>query len=330
MHYSDISGLSSNALFRLLHKMLIIRETEEWIAQKVGSGDIKCPCHLAVGQEAAPVALSECLTKSDRVYGTHRSHNHYLAMTDDIEDLISEILGKESGCSKGMGGSQHLIKESKGFGGSVPIVGATIPIAAGAALAMKMRNMSSVAVAFFGDGATEEGVMHETFNLAAKMQLPVCFVCENNLFASHLHILQRQTASSTVRFAQAHNINHIQLDGNDVTLLYRKLKLIIGKIRTKCVPYFVEVMTYRWKGHVGHLEDVDVGLKRSEDLEFWKQHCDPVTRLYKPMLEQALISEEGFDILKEEIRKRIQCAWEIALQAPYATEDKLLRWVYKN
>jgi pyruvate dehydrogenase E1 component alpha subunit len=89
-------------------------------------------------------------------------------------------------------------------------------------------------------------------------------------------------------------------------------------------------MTYRWKGHVGHLEDIDVGLKRSKDLEFWKQHCDPVARLYKPMLNQTLISEEGFDVLREEIRKRIRYAWEMALQTPYATEDKLLRWVYEK
>ncbi|MDR1665898.1 MAG: thiamine pyrophosphate-dependent dehydrogenase E1 component subunit alpha [Puniceicoccales bacterium] len=324
---SKVKPLPGSALMRLLRKMLTIREAEEWIARQIRMGIVKCPCHLAVGQEATPAVLSEFLTKTDRVYGMHRSHNHYLAMTDDVEGLLAEVLGKEAGCAKGMGGSQHLIFEEMGFGGSVPIVGATIPIAAGAALAMKMQKSSSIAVAFFGDGATEEGVLHETLNLASQWRLPVIFVCENNLFASHLHILQRQPDAGTMRFAEAHRIEHTQLDGNDAISLCHALESIVNKIRNECIPYFVEVLTYRWKGHVGYREDIDVGLKRSRDLVVWEKR-DPIIRLYRFMVEQTLISRESFCSLRKEICTRILYAWKLALKAPYATEEKLLRWVY--
>ena len=252
--------METSTVIRILKRIITIRETEEFIAKKIESGDVKCPCHLAVGQEATPSVLAEFLTPEDRVYGTHRSHHQYLAITNDVEGLLAEVLGKKSGCSKGMGGSQHLINIEKGFGGSVPIVGGTIPIACGVALAMKLKDDRGIAIPFFGDGATEEGVFHESLNLASVMKLPVCFIAENNLFASHLHILERQPETSLCRFAKAHLIENIQLDGNDVISLYDHLKQIIPYVRAKRLPYFVEVMTYRWKGHVGYREDLDVGV----------------------------------------------------------------------
>jgi len=312
------------AVIRILKRIVTIRETEEFIAQKIKSGDVKCPCHLAVGQEATPSVLAEFLNQEDRVYGTHRSHHQYLATTDDVEGLLAEVLGKKSGCSKGMGGSQHLINIEKGFGGSVPIVGGTIPITCGAALAMKLTNNGGIAIPFFGDGATEEGVFHESLNLASVMKLPVCFIAENNLFASHLHILERQPETSLCRFARAHLIENIQLDGNDVISLYNRLKQIIRYVRYKRLPYFVEVMTYRWKGHVGYREDLDVGVKRKEDLSVWKTEKDPIGRL----LSKHESLKDTYENLIREVHKRIKRAWNFAKQSDYADKDFLLKCVY--
>lgn len=329
MQFCHLETIEPKRLESFLNKMLVIRETEEFLAQKVEARAIHCPCHLAVGQEAPAVAFAEYLTHNDRVFGTHRSHAHYLAMTDDIEGLLAEVLGKVTGCSKGMGGSMHLINERNGFGGSVPIVGATIPIAAGAALAMKMQQTNHIALAYFGDGATEEGGFHETLNLAASMQLPVCFVCENNLFASHLHILERQPREHLTRFAEANTIQHSRLDGNDITELYRQFQGISQYLREERKPYFVEVLTYRWKGHVGYREDNDVGLKRSSDLQAWKLK-DPIKKLVDPMIQQGLLTEQHFSEMKSRIHKRLLKAWEQALQAPYPHADHLLEWVYSN
>ena len=316
--------MNEAALLRILKRMITIRETEEFIAKKIESKEVKCPCHLAVGQEATPSVLVEFLTSNGRVYGTHRSHNQYLAVTDDIEGLLAEVLGKKTGCAKGMGGSQHLICIEKGFGGSVPIVGGTIPIACGAALAMKLKKSSSIAIPFFGDGSTEEGVFHESLNVASEMKLPICFVAENNLFASHLHILERQPDSSLCRFAEAHHIKNIQLDGNDVVELYTKLKQVIDFIRKNQCSYFVEVMTYRWKGHVGYREDLDVGVKRKEDLTIWKTEKDPIKKL---IVGNENLSKKYSEYL-EEVHQRIFKSWDLAKKAPYADDSFLLDCVY--
>src|SRR5580658_8441846 len=146
--------------------MFLIRAAEETIAQLVSSGEARCPCHLCIGQEAIAAGVCGALSDEDTIWGGHRSHGHYLAKGGSLEALFAEILGRISGCSGGRGGSMHLIDTQQGFGGAIPIVAATVPLAAGAALAYKMRAQSRVAVAFFGDGALEEGQVHETLNLA--------------------------------------------------------------------------------------------------------------------------------------------------------------------
>ncbi|MFC1525489.1 thiamine pyrophosphate-dependent enzyme [Candidatus Latescibacterota bacterium] len=196
--------------------MILIRRVEECIGDLVIAGAVRCPCHLAIGQEAIAVGVSSQLRASDRVFGGHRSHSHFLALNGDLTALIAEVLGRVSGCSGGMGGSQHLVDTAAGFGGSVPIVAATVPVAAGAALAAKKDGRGDVAVAYFGDGAVEEGSVHETMNLASLMRLPLVLICENNLFASHMHIAQRQPLPTTCRFAEANGIPWHLVDGNDV------------------------------------------------------------------------------------------------------------------
>jgi len=217
----DVGNESAAVLRRQLASMLTIRFAEEAIGGLVESGHARAPCHLGIGQEAIAVGVSAVLTANDRVFGGHRSHSHFLALGGDVYKLIAEVLGKVDGASRGMGGSMHLYDRSVGFYGSVPLVGATIPLAVGAGLAAKLDKGDAVGVTYFGDGAAEEGVFHESLNLAAAFALPVLFVCENNLFSSHLDIALRQPSDRIARFGEAHRVQSRTVDGNDVVAVAR-------------------------------------------------------------------------------------------------------------
>ena len=274
-HDALVLGADRSWLLDALRSMVSIRAAEEKIGAMVAEGRVRCPCHLAIGQEAAAVGVATQLKSTDRVFGAHRSHAHYLALGGSLHGLMAEVQGKETGVSRGMGGSMHLIDIEHGLYGTVPIVGATIPIAVGAGLAAKMDGKGAVAVSFFGDGATEEGVFHESMNLAASLQAPVLFVCENNFFSSHLHIRLRQPRWSVCRYAEAHGVPWDRVDGNDVVEIARVTAEAVTAMRAGGGPRFLELVTYRWRGHVGPREDEDVGVQRKDDLVKWKQR-DPV------------------------------------------------------
>tara|TARA_B100000029_G_scaffold285837_1_gene279639 strand:- start:694 stop:1725 length:1032 start_codon:yes stop_codon:yes gene_type:complete len=324
---NDITGIETDVLFSMLKKMIIIRKAEEKISENVENGIIKCPSHLGIGQEAIAVASALCMKNGDKAFGAHRSHPHFLALNDDTFSLFAEVLGRVDGCSQGMGGSMHIIDIENGFYGSVPIVGATIPIATGSALAAKMTNKGSIAISFFGDGACEEGVLHESLNFASLMNLPIIFVCENNLFSSHLRIDHRQPALNPSRFAKSHEIDSVILDGNNISELYNYMIDCYNNIRKNPRPVFIEAMTYRWKGHVGHREDEDVGVKRSQDLKKWKDR-DPIKLLKNEMLKNNIISDEEYNKLVQEIDKKIKDDWNKALKSPYPNKNNLLNFVY--
>lgn len=324
----DISDkLHKIELVDSLKKMILIRYAENKISDNVADGTVKCPAHLGVGQEAIAVGLAEHLDKSDRVFGTHRGHAPYIAMGGGIYELFAEVLGKEDGCSKGMGGSQHLFFDKNGYYFSVPIVSGTVPIAVGAALAAKMDNKSSVSVCFFGDGAMEEGTLQESINLAKIQNIPVIFICENNFFASHMHILQRQPNQSLARFAEAHNVKNIIVDGNDLVRVSNASKIAVEHARKTNEPFFIEAITYRWKGHVGHRDDMDVGVKRNEDLSLWKLR-DPIARLEDALLDNKIITESERDDIYNEIENLIEGEWERAKMAPFPQLDVLENTVY--
>lgn len=325
----NIKGVENHILKDMLRKMLLIRYAEEKISENVENGIIKCPCHLGIGQEAIGVAVSMLMKKSDRAFGAHRSHTHYLAINENTYSLFAEVLGKHDGCSKGMGGSMHVIDSDNGFMGSVPIVGATIPIATGAALAAKLDGKNDIGISYFGDGACEEGVFHESLNLASSMNLPVLFVCENNLFSSHLHINLRQPNVFTSRFADSNFIKNITLDGNDVVLMYKTLKSEIENIRKKNKPFFIEAITYRWKGHVGHRDDIDVGVKRYDDLKLWKKR-DPILRLKKSMIQNKIIDENYYLNLNNKLMKKINNDWDRANLSDNPPLEFLMQPTYSN
>lgn len=329
--YTDpiiLDNWSTQGLLDALKIMLRIRFAEEAVADLINSGDAKCPCHLGIGQEAVAVGISTHLRHSDRVFGGHRSHTHYLALGASLDKMMAEILGKVTGASRGMGGSMHLFAPEVGFHGSVPIVGATIPIAAGAGLAAKMDGRGDVAIAYFGDGACEEGVMHETLNMAAIMKLPVIFVVENNLYSSHLDIGLRQPTNSVGRFAEANQIATRVVDGNDIVAVARSAGELIDGARRGEGPGFLEAVTFRWRGHVGPNEDIDVGVQRApEILQAWKKR-DPIARLWTSLKNDRNIDSAILPALEATMRTEIETAVQNAKDSPYPGDEALLNLVY--
>jgi TPP-dependent pyruvate/acetoin dehydrogenase alpha subunit len=318
----ELSGDLSR-LVEALERMVVIRLVEERIGKGVEDGIIKCPCHLAIGQEAPAVGVAMHLRPTDRGFGAHRSHSHFLAAGGSLRGIFAEVLGRETGASRGMGGSMHLIARENGFYGSVPIVGATIPIAVGAGLAAKMDAKGDIAVSYFGDGATEEGVFHESMNLAAILRVPVLFVCENNMFSSHLHIDLRQPANSLVRYAAAHCVPFARVDGNDVVEIARVAGDAIATMRQTGGPFFLECVTYRWRGHVGHREDEDVGVQRKDDLAIWKGR-DPIARLARSLEAAGLIEKGHLESVRADVGRRIESAWKQASGDPFPPKEALL------
>jgi TPP-dependent pyruvate/acetoin dehydrogenase alpha subunit len=331
--YSEPIALGTRGGVQLrsfLERMKLIRRTEEVIGDLVTAGAVRCPCHLAIGQEACAVGVASALDVSrDRLFGAHRSHGHYLAIGASVERLLAEVLGRRTGCSGGMGGSMHLIAPELGLLGTVPIVGATVPMAVGAALAAWMDGTGGVATVFLGDGATEEGVVQESLNFAANYPLPVLFACENNLFSSHLHIRLRQPSDSVARHAKAHGMAWETIDGNDVVAVADSAERAVTRARASGRPTFIEMVTYRWRGHVGPREDVDVGVKRTGDLAHWKKR-DPIRRLTEAMLSAQLLDGGELDAIEASIERKVSTALEAAQAAPYPDPLAPMEYLYSD
>ena len=326
----NISQIQHSYLEDFLFSMSLIRAAEIKIAEAKKEGFIKGPVHLGVGQEAIAVGVSKNLKESDRIFGAHRSHSHILGVDEDLHKLFAEVLGRKTGFSAGMGGSMHLVSKSKGFLGSVPIVTATVPLAVGAGLASKLQKSGDIAVSYLGDGATEEGVFHESLNFARVSNIPILFVVENNLFSSHMHMSLRQPSNTINRFAKAHKIESKLVDGNDVIEIYRTSSEFIKKMRLKPEPYLIEAITYRWFGHVDWREDIDVGVARSKkDLLNWKKR-DPIKRLRDAMIKKGIWTTEKQNTLDSKIENLIDESWGKALKDDFPDRNSLLDNVYKD
>jgi pyruvate dehydrogenase E1 component alpha subunit len=313
-------------LLNMYRLMVLIRTTEETVADMLEKGEIRCPTHLYTGQEAIAVGVCAALSKNDLIFGGHRSHGHYLAKGGDLKGLVAELFGKAAGCAKGRGGSMHLVAPEIGLLGTVPLVAATIPIAVGAALASKLRGDQQVSVAFFGDGATEEGHFHESVNLAAANKLPVLFVCENNLYSSHMHILQRRAADNIFKTGEAHGIPGIPLDGNDVLGVFQIATAAVGRAKKGDGPTLMECRTYRWRGHVGPSFDMDVGVKRKDELKDWIPR-DPILRARKHLHEFGVL-EDDLSKIQSEVRHEVDEAIEFGRRSPYPDTGELLDHIF--
>jgi pyruvate dehydrogenase E1 component alpha subunit len=292
----------------------------------VVQGDVKTPCHLYIGQEAVATGVCAALEDTDTIWGGHRSHGHYLAKGGNLAAMMAEIFCKATGCSGGRGGSQHLAAPDVGVFGTVPIVAATVPLAVGAALASKLRGQSAVSVTFFGDGCTEEGHVHESLNLASLHSLPVIFVCENNLYASHLRLLERRHMDNIHEVGRFYGIPSEVVDGNDVMAVRAVGEQAVKRARDGYGPTFLEFRTFRWRGHVGPSWDMDVGVKRRDELKDWLLK-DPIVRARQLLTENGT-SDETFEEIKRKTQNEVDEAVAFARISPYPRAEDILDHVF--
>lgn len=309
--------------------MLRIRKFDEKVGNLVSQGDIKTPCHLYIGQEAVAVGICFALKKDDYVFSTHRSHGHYIAKGADIKKLMAEISCKATGCSMGKGGSMHVVAPEIGFMGSSAIVGGSIPLAVGAALASVMRKSTQIAVAFFGDGAICEGIFYESLNFASLKRLPVIFVCENNFYSSHMHISAIQADVNIHKKAEVFKIPGIQIDGNNVAEAFHAASDAVQNARKGNGPTLLECVTYRWTGHVGPSWDLDKPIRPKEEVMWWVDNC-PIKRLEKFLLNEKILSQLEKRQILGEIEKEIEEAVKFAEESPYPEVGEVFNAVFKE
>ncbi|HEY0708088.1 MAG TPA: thiamine pyrophosphate-dependent dehydrogenase E1 component subunit alpha, partial [Polyangia bacterium] len=218
-------------LLDMYRSMLRIRRIEEAIAARYGEGEMRCPVHLSVGQEATAVGACAALRPEDKVISTHRSHGHYLAKGGELRAMLAELCGKAAGCCGGRGGSMHLFDDDAGLVASVPVVGSSIPLGVGIALGFAQRREERVCMTFLGDAAVEEGAFHEAANLAAVHKLPVVFFIENNLYSVYTRLDERQPDRPLARLADAHGIPRFVVDGNDVLAVREAARAAVALAR---------------------------------------------------------------------------------------------------
>jgi len=247
-------NISKETFLKLYHSALNIRKVELKIEELYHLDEMKTPVHLCLGQEAVSAGVCAQLKEEDYVFSNHRSHGHYLAKGGDLKSMIAEFYCKETGCSMARGGSMHVIDTSVGHMGSSSIVGGAISHAVGAAFASVMMNRGLVAVTFFGDAASEEGVFFESMGLAALKKLPVVFVCENNYYSVYSHLKARQVNSDIYKRAACYAIPSLQVDGMDVLEVYEKSKQAVDYARSGKGPFLLECRVQRWRGHAGPLD----------------------------------------------------------------------------
>ncbi len=303
-------------LLNLYRSMTRIRMVEEEIAKRYSEQEMRCPVHLSIGQEAAAVGACAALDVQDQIVSTHRCHSHYLAKGGDLDAMIAEIHGKAAGCCGGRGGSMHLFDPAAGVLASVPIVASSIPLAVGAALAFRQRGEDNVALAFLGDGSIEEGVFHESANLASLFRLPVVFFAENNLFSVYTHIRDRQPARPLADVAKAHAMAADHVDGNRVVEVFKATEAAVQRARSGNGPTLIIADTYRWREHCGPNYDNDIGYRSEADFEAWKGRC-PVAGFKKHLIDQGVLDAKTQGAMDKEIAAEIEAAFEFAKSAPF-------------
>ena len=322
------SALPRDARLALYRSMLNIRRVEERIQALYSQGDMRCPTHFSIGQEAVAAGVCRNLRKEDYVISAHRSHAHYLGKGGNLRAMFAELYGKVDGCASGKGGSMHLIDLSVNFLGCVPIVGSTIPIGVGASFGAMLQDRDPLTAIFFGDAATETGVFHESVNFAALHRLPVLFVCENNLYSVNTPLDARQPGNRTIaELVRGHGIRTSQHDGQLVETVDAATADAVAHIRDQGSPALLEFITYRWLEHCGPLGDVHFGYRTQEEFDSWVARC-PI-RLYRKLIEDdGLIDAAAHAALDAEIASEIDDAVAFAQQSPFPERTELSRHMF--
>jgi len=316
----------------LYRMMKSIRLCEESLIEPILNGSIRCPVHLYSGEEAIATGVCAALDKDDYIFGNHRSHGHFLAKGGNMGALIAEIYGKEKGCSKGRGGSMHLIDPEHGVMGVVPIVAGTISLATGAALASQIAKNKRVTVSFFGDGATGEGVLYEMLNFAGLKKLPIIFVCENNLYSTHLPVNEIRVDSKISEIAKPFQIESITSDGNDVLGVYEITRSAVEKCRNNNGPFFLEFLTFRLRGHVGPSDTIQgtkTDIRPQEQIKEWKKK-DPILRFRKQLLEDGILSDKELCELDLKCEEEVKKANLYAHNSNFPDKNEIDLYVFKK
>ena len=310
--------------YKFYRSLYRIRRVEEEISRVYPLDKIKSPVHLSIGQEAVSVGVCEALQPRDIVFGTYRSHAFYLAKGGDLKRMIAELYGKITGVARGKGGSMHLIDRAHGVMGASAVVGTTIANAVGFAYALSYQEKSSIVVSFFGDGAVDEGVFHESMNFASLKKLPIIFICENNSYAIHTHLSQRHANPNIWERVRSYGIPAQRIDGNNIFKIYKQVSKAVKTLRTRGTgPFFFECMTYRWKEHVGPGDDFNLGYRTEEERAPWVKN-DQLTRV------ASLIDPKKRQKIENQVEEEIKEAFEFAESSPFPKDFELYNDVFKK
>jgi len=320
-------NLSKSQISKMYQGMIKIRYFENKIVELYSSGKMPGIAHLYIGEEAVAVGVCANLTSRDFITSTHRGHGHVIAQGADLKKMMAEILGKKSGYCKGKGGSMHIIDMKKGILGANGIVAAGIPIATGAGYSSKFRGTDQVAVAFFGDAASNHGNFHESLNMAAAWKLPVIYVCENNLYGISVDIRKVTNTKNIANRACAYNIPGYVVDGNDVLNVYEVTKKAVERARNKMGPTLIECKTYRWKGH--HLGDPGIIYRPEEERKAWMDKC-PIKIFRERLLKDKVFTQDEIILFEKEVKEIIEEALDFAINSPFPGKEEAYEDVFMS
>ena len=319
-----VTNLPKELLANMLGKMLEIRLFEEKVFDLYGQNLVPGTIHLYVGEEAVAVGVCSNLRTDDYITSTHRGHGHCIAKGADSKRVMAEILGKKTGYCKGKGGSMHIADFSVGMLGATAVVGAGLPIAVGAGLTAKLKKTDQVTACFFGEGASNQGTFHESLNLASAWNLPVIFVCENNLYAMGTRQSRIMKITNIADRAAAYGMPGCVVDGNDVLIVYEAACAAVERARSGKGPTLIECKTYRHKGH----SRVDPAKYRAkEEVQGWLDR-DPIKRLKQKVLNDHILSNEEINTIEKEASAKIEASVKFAVESAYPAPEEALEDVY--
>ena len=307
-------AIGTAEMLNLYRTMLVIRRTEEQLVKSYQAGLIHGACHTYIGEEAVATGVCAHLDNADAVFSTHRGHGHALAKGVSPGELIAELFGRVTGVSRGRGGSMHLFSPEVGMMGTSGIVGPCILQAAGAGYTFKLLNQPHVGVAFFGDGASNNGAFHEGLNMASIWKLPVLFVCENNLYATEIALANAAGNPHVAERAQAYGMPGVSVDGNDVLAVYAAAGEAVRRAKAGEGPTLIECRTYRTRAHAEGMRDA--GYRTQDEVERWKAR-DPIKLLAAALHELDAKTDAEITEIEREVKALVEEAAEFAKNSPY-------------
>ena len=319
--------LNREAMLKLYTTMATIRNFEERGIPEAGQRGMSGSIHSSAGQEAVPTGVCANLTDEDYIASTHRGHGHCIAKGVDPKAMMAELFGRTTGSNKGKGGSMHIADMSKGMLGTNGVVAASVPLAVGAALTSKLKNLGRVAVAFFGDGAANQGVLHESMNLASVWKLPVIFCCENNGYAESTPVEYALSVANVSDRAVGYNMPGILVDGMDVFAVYDAAGQAVARARAGEGPSLLECKTYRFYGHT--VFDNPLSYRTKEEEEYWRNR-DPLKVFRETVIPLGEITAEELDQIDQEAAELMEEAIKFADESPVPDPVEIYDDVYVN